>query len=313
MLTILVTGGAGFIGSHVCQSLLSAGHDVVCFDNLSTGSMKNIQALAQHKHFSFVKGDCNFIKDLQRIFNKNTFDYIFHYAAVVGVKRTLENPLLVLQDYEGTKNILEISRQKEVKQVIYSSSSEVYGDPPEIPEREDGILNPLQPYAITKLMSENLLEAYYKEYGMSTTSLRFFNVYGPRQNSTPYGFVIGIFIKQALTNQNLTVFSDGLQTRDFVYIQDNISASLKALENSKVKGKVINIATGKETKIIDLAKKIIKLTHTTSAIKFVPQKYYDIRRRHGSIERMKELLNFTPQFSLEQGLQETINWYRKNL
>jgi len=313
MSTILVTGGAGFIGSHLCESLLSLGHKVVCFDNLSTGSTYNISTLKQQKHFCFIKGDCNSLTDLRGVFKKDRFDYVFHYAAVVGVKRTLEHPLSVLQDYEGTKNVLMLCRKNDVKQIIYASSSEVYGNSPQIPEREDGILNPLQPYAVTKLMSEKLLDGYFKEHDMSTTALRFFNVYGPKQNSTPYGFVIGIFIKQALAKQPLTVFGDGLQTRDFVYIQDNISATLKTIENNKIKGKVINIAGSNETKIIDLAKKIIKLTSTTSTVKLVSQKYYDIHRRCGSIEKMKELLNFVPQFSLEQGLQETIKWYKESL
>ena len=182
---VLVTGGAGFIGSHLCETLLESGNEVVCVDNLSMGSPENVKK-NENGNFKFVKGDVTVLNDLKPVFAENDFDFVFHEAAVVGVKRTLENPLSVLEDIEGFKNVLELSKESGVKKLIFSSSSEVYGNPVEIPEREDGHVNASFPYATVKLIGEQYCRAYYDTYGLKTTSLRFFNVYGPRQESTPY-------------------------------------------------------------------------------------------------------------------------------
>ena len=193
---VLVTGGAGFIGSHLCETLLETGNEVVCVDNLSMGSSENIKNLSLKKkalpkkystsdikgieseNFKFVKGDVTVLDDLKQVFNENDFDFVFHEAAVVGVKRTLENPLSVLKDIEGFKNVLELSKESGVKKLIFSSSSEVYGNPVEIPERENGHVNAKFPYATVKLIGEQYCRAYYETYGLKTTSLRFFNVPG---------------------------------------------------------------------------------------------------------------------------------------
>lgn len=308
-MNVLVTGGAGFIGSNLCYKLLELGNEVVCFDNLSTGKLKNVEYLKTNPNFRFVKGDAN-TEDLNAVFKKYTPDYVFHYAAVVGVKRTIENPLSVLNGIGGIKKILELSRKHNIKKIIFSSSSEVYGNPIDVPEKEDGIVNPKMPYAVTKLMGEKLFEAYHKEYGLRTTSLRFFNAYGPKQDYTPYGFVVGIFIKQALQNKPLTIFGDGKQTRDFFYIEDNVDCSIKALESKKTDGEVINVGSGKETTILDLANQVKEVSGRELKIEHLPERPDDIPRRCADITKMKTLLNFTPKFSLTEGLKMTFDWYK---
>src|SRR3989338_3080118 len=190
--TVLITGGAGFIGSHLSGALLGLNCRVICFDNLSTGSKENIKEYLKNKRFVFVKGNANNRNEIQRVFKEGPIDFVFHYAACVGVRRTLENPLEVLRDIDGIKHILELSHRHKVKKVIFASSSEVYGEPVEIPEKEDGHLNAKMPYATVKLIGEHYMKSYYEKYRLSTCSLRFFNVYGPRQESSAYGFVAGI-------------------------------------------------------------------------------------------------------------------------
>ena len=304
-LNILVTGGAGFIGSHLCETLIKKGNKILCLDNLNSGSMDNLPPVGDK--FRFIKVDLNKV-DLNKLLKGEEIDYIFHYSALVGVKRTLENPLAVLRDVDGIKNVLEYARLNNVKKVIYASSSEIYGEPINIPEYEDGIMNAKLPYAVTKLMGEKLFDAYYKEFGLNTCSLRFFNVYGSRQNYSPYGFVVGIFIKQALNNQPLTLFGDGSQTRDFTFIEDVIATSILAMRSNCVGS--INIATGKQIKIIDLAKKIIKLCNKNVKLKFLPERQYEIKNRCADITKMRKVLEFKPQFSLEKGLMKTIEWYK---
>ena len=288
---ILVTGGAGFIGSHLVGKLLEYNNEVTCLDNLSTGSVENIEIFNSRPNFKFIKGDILNKEFLNSI--TEGIDYVFHYAAIVGVKRTLENPLLTLRvNIEGTKNILDSSVSNGVRKVINASSSEVYGEPVEIPERENGHVNAKLPYAVSKLTAEKYCEAYYNMHGLATTSLRFFNVYGPRQISSPYGFVVGIFITQALSKQPLTIFGDGNQTRDFVFIEDNINATIIAAERKNTDGKVLNIGSGKPTTILDLAEEIIDITGANVEPIFLPGREYDIAHRFPDISLMTELLGY---------------------
>jgi UDP-glucose 4-epimerase len=309
----LVTGGAGFVGSNLCERLLEKNHRVICLDNLSTGSKKSVESCFGNRNFSFVEADVRNELALEEVFRRVKINYIFHYAAVVGVRRTLEHPLKVLADIEGTRAVLNLARKYDVEKVIYASSSEVYGHPVEIPEREDGHVNAKLPYAVTKLMSEKYMEAYHQVYGMRTTSLRFFNIYGPRQDASAYGFVVGIFIRQALGKKKLTVYGDGTQTRDFTYIEDNIAATLAALASKKADGEIINIGTGKPTTIYDLASTIIDLTGKgkTLQIKYLPQRKNEIRHRFPDITKMKKILGYIPTYSLNEGLRKTIEWYRE--
>jgi len=311
--TVLVTGGAGFIGSALCRKLIGFGVKVICFDNLSTGNIDNIKD-CRKRNFIFIKGDVNNFKDLKSVFDNHKIDYVFHYAALVGVKRTLIKPLEVLKDLEGIKNILELSRLTKVKKAVYASSSEVYGDPVEFPQREDSTpLNTRLPYALVKTAGEVYFKSYYEVFGLPTTSLRFFNVYGPRQDATPYGFVVAIFIKQALSNKNLTVFGDGSQTRDFTFIEDNLNASLQALRCRESDGQSINIGTGKETTILSLAKKIIKISGKPLKPVFLSaRKVGDMRGRRPDISKMKNILKYKPKYSLDKGLRLTYLWYKRN-
>lgn len=309
----LVTGGAGFIGSHLSEKLISLGSKVVCLDNLSTGRMENLSEIKNNPNFKFIKVDVNKFEQIQPVFEQNQFDGVFHYAAIVGVKRTLENPLLVLEDIEGIKNVLKLALEYGRPKIVFSSSSEVYGEPKEIPEREDGVINPQMPYAVVKLMGEKLLESYYQKYNLKTCSLRFFNVYGPRQESGGYGFVVGMFIRKVLKGEPPEVFGDGSQTRDFTYIDDNIEASLRAMEIDTANGQVINIGTGRPLTIFDLSQKIIDLVAPGKGFepKLVESKRDDVKHRFPEVGRMIKLLNFHPKVSLEDGLKKTIGWHKK--
>src|SRR3989338_3748514 len=207
---ILVTGGAGFIGSHLCEHVLKYGHEVICVDNLSTGQLKNIEHIKDK--ITFVQGDANSFDDLEPIFKNNKLGAVF-------------------DDIKGTRNILRLALQYGKPKIVFASSSEVYGEPVEIPEVEDGHTNAKLPYAVTKLYCEKLLEAYWQKYSLPTCSLRFFNVYGPRQESSDYGFVGGIFIKRVLQGLPPVIFGDGTQNRDFVFVDDNVETSIKVMES----------------------------------------------------------------------------------
>lgn len=312
---VLVTGGAGFIGSHLSGRLIRENAKVIVFDNLSTGNLDNIKEFRSSSHFKFIKGDVNKYKDIKKVFLRYKIDYIFHLAAVVGVERIQKEPLSALNDIDGFKNILRLSLENKIKKIIFSSSSEAYGNPVELPEKEDGAHNPgaRDTYALTKLIGENMFMGYYEKYKLPAVALRFFNVYGPRQESSHYGFVTGIFIKQVLKNKRPTVFGDGMMTRDFVYIDDNIEAQIRALLIDKANGKVINVGMGRQTTIIDLAERIIRLCHKNISPVFVNRRKADIRYRCPDITKLKKILNYSPKVGLDDGLKKTISWYKENI
>lgn len=302
-MNILVTGGAGFIGSRLCEKLLEYPHiQIVAVDNLSTGHPQKLPLA--HPNLHFIKADVNDRTEIAEIMMSWRFEYVFHYAAVVGVKRTLEHPLLVLKDIEGIKNILELSKNTGVKRVFYSSSSEIYGEPVEYPQNEETTpLNSRLPYAIVKNVGEAFLRSYHKEYHLNYTIFRFFNTYGPKQSQH---FVISRFIKQALTNNDITIYGDGLQTRTFCYIDDNVDATIEAFLNNKFVNDIVNIGNDKETHIIELAKLIVQLTGSRSKIVHLPPlKEGDMRGRRPDIQKMKQLIN-RPFVSLEEGIKKIL-------
>lgn len=316
--TVLVTGGAGFIGSHLARRLLELGANVFVFDNLSTGRKENLAECLDFQNFEFFQGDVNYREQIAHVFNHEKIDYIFHGAAVVGVKRVEEDPLSVLRDIDGIRNILELGQEHGVKKVVFCSSSEAYGEPQVLPEREDGPINPnpRDPYALVKLQGENLVRIYAERLGLPGCSLRYFNVYGPNQIASAYGFVVGIFINQVLQGINPTIFGDGTQTRDLVYIDDNIEANIRALILDTVgRGEVINVGSGRQTTILDLAERIIKLAgpEDMGGPLFYPERKIEIRYRAPDITKMRELLKFTPQISLDEGLRKTLGWYRSHV
>jgi len=297
---ILITGGAGFIGSCLAERLSSDEDNyIVMVDNMLTGSHNNIPR-SVHKNTKFIKADVNNYRDISSIFHAYSFDYVFHYAALVGVKRTLDNPTRVLNDINGIRNILDLSKNTGVKRVYYSSSSEVYGEPVEFPQNEYTTpLNSRLPYAIVKNVGEASLRAYYQEYGLSFTVFRFFNTYGPKQS---VDFVISKFIAAAVNNQNITIYGDGSQTRTFCYIEDNLDATVNAFYNNLVVNDVANIGSDKEISILELARLVIRLTKSKSKIVFLdPLKEGDMTRRRPDIEKMNMLLNHEPTH-LEDGL-----------
>lgn len=303
MKTILVTGAAGNIGSSLCGSLLKKGkYFVIGVDNLSTGSRSKLSA--GNENFKFFKADVNNYDEISSIFYSNRFDYVFHFAAVVGVKRTLDNPLSVLRDIDGIKYVLQLSKNCGVKRVFFSSSSEVYGEPVSIPQHEETTpLNSRLPYAIVKNLGESYFKSYFQEHELPYTIFRFFNTYGPNQSKD---FVIAKFIDAALKGNDITIYGDGSQTRTFCYIDDNIDTMINCLEQDLFVNDVINIGTDMEISILELANLIIKLTKSSSKIKWLPPlKEGDMTRRHPDISKMKRVLK-RPLTSVEDGINKLI-------
>lgn len=301
MPNFLVTGGAGFIGSNLAQKLASdPDNEVTVVDSLLTGSKDHIR---ESSNLRFIKADVNNFHDIAGIFF-NGFDYVYHYAAVVGVQRTLNNPIQVLRDIDGFKNILELSKNTRVKRVFFASSSEVYGEPVVMPQHEDTTpLNSRLPYAVVKNVGESFLRSYKQEYGLDFTIYRFFNTYGPRQSTD---FVMSKFLDAALKGKDITVYGDGKQSRTFCYIDDNVTATINALYDDSTIGQVINIGNDKEMTIIGLAEKIIEISGSKSKVVHLPPlKEGDMSRRQPDITKMKKLLKreLTP---LDQGIKKLI-------
>lgn len=298
--TILVTGGAGFIGSSLAERLArDPDNYVVIVDNLLTGSLSKVPK-SVHQNVKFIKADANDLMDLSSIFHAYRFDYVFHYAAVVGVKRTLANPVMVLNDMTGINNVLNLSKNTGVKRVFYTSSSEVYGEPVEFPQNEYTTpLNSRLPYAIVKNVGEAYLRSFKREYDLDFTIFRLFNTYGPKQSSD---FVISKFLLAALKDKDITIYGDGSQTRTFCFIEDHLDATMNAFYNNLLVNDVANIGSDNEMSMLELAKFIIKHTNSRSAIVHLPALAEgDMTRRRPDVTKMKELLNrdFT---SLEAGL-----------
>jgi UDP-glucose 4-epimerase len=305
MAKILITGGAGFIGSSLADRLIqNPDNYVVLVDNLLTGDLKKLPN-ATYKNWRFIKCDVNHYHDIAPVMTSFSFDYVFHYAAVVGVKRTLENPVMVLKDIEGFKNVLDLCKNTGVKRIFFSSSSEVYGEPVELPQNEHTTpLNSRLPYAVVKNVGESFCRSYQTEYGLDFTILRFFNTYGEKQSTD---FVMSKFLKAALHHQDITIYGDGLQTRTFCYIEDNIEATMQALENQLFINDVVNIGNDQLITILDLAQTIIRLTNSKSQIVHLPPlSEGDMTRRQPDIGKMKQLLH-RELIPLEEGIKKILN------
>lgn len=304
MARILVTGGAGFIPSELAARLAAdPAHQVVAVDNLLTGDVRKLP-LVERPNLHFIKCDANRFEDISSVFYAYRFEYVFHYAAVVGVKRTTDNPVMVLRDLDGIRNVLDLSKNTGVKRVLFSSSSEVYGEPVEIPQNERTTpLNSKLPYAIVKNVGEAFLRSYHKEFGLDYTVFRFFNTYGPKQSRD---FVVSKFIRAALKGEDITIYGDGGQTRTFCYIDDNIEACVNAFTKGLVVNDVVNIGSDVEITIMDLARLIIALTGSSSHIVHLPPlEEGDMTRRMPDISRMRELLGREP-LSLREGIQRIL-------
>ena len=302
---ILITGGAGFVGSCLADWLLKNDNNfVVVVDNLLTGNVKNLPSNG-HRNFKFIKCNVNNFKDISSVMMSYNFDYVFHYAAVVGVNRTLENPVMVLGDIQGIRNVLDVSKNSNVKRVFFSSSSEFYGEPFEHPQNEYTTpLNSRLPYAVVKNVGEAFLRSYKKEYNLDYTIFRFFNTYGTKQSTD---FVMSRFIALAIKNEDITIYGDGNQTRTFCFIDDNIEATVRAFNDHLFVNDTVNIGNNNEVPIIELAKMIIGISGSKSNIVHKPAlQEGDMNRRMPDISKMKKLLGHE-LLPLEKGIQKVID------
>ncbi len=302
MAKILITGGAGFVGSSLADRFLQSDrYQVVLVDNLLTGDIRKVP---NHPRASFIKCDVNRYEEISAIMTSHQFDFVFHYAAVVGVKRTLENPLMVLHDLEGIKNVLTLSKNTGVQRVFFSSSSEVYGEPVELPQNEETTpLNSRLPYAIVKNVGESFCRSFHQEYGLDFTIFRFFNTYGPKQSTD---FVVSKFLRAALEGKPITIYGKGNQTRTFCYIDDNTDCTVKMLEKGLMINEVINIGNEHNVTILEVAELIIRLTQSKSEIKFLPPlKEGDMTRRQPDSSKMKTMLH-KELINLETGLKKIL-------
>jgi UDP-N-acetylglucosamine/UDP-N-acetylgalactosamine 4-epimerase len=310
----LVTGGAGFIGSNLCEVLLNMGYKVRCLDDLSTGKQSNVDLFINNENYTFFKGD---IRDLNScmIVCKDV-DYILHQAAWGSVPRSIEMPLLYEEiNIKGTLNMLEAAKQNGVKKFVYASSSSVYGDEPNLPKIEGREGNLLSPYAVTKRVDEEYAKLYTKVYGLDTYGLRYFNVFGKRQDTSgAYAAVIPKFIKQLLNDEQPTINGDGKHSRDFTYIENVIEANLKACKAShEIAGQVFNIAYGEREYLIDIYNDLCKILKKDIKPIFGEERKGDIKHSNADISKAKELLDYKPTWSFEKGIEAAITWYKDNL
>ena len=302
---ILITGGAGFIPGSLAESLVKDKNTlVVLIDNLLTGRMENVP---KAPNCVFIKGNVNCYEDLAPVMTRYGFDYVFHYAAVVGVARTLENPIAVLDDIKGMQHIFNLSKNTNVKRIFYSSSSEVYGEPVHLPQHEyETPLNSKLPYAVVKNMGECFCRSFEQEHHLPYTILRFFNTYGPKQAPD---FVVSKFMKAALKNKDITIYGDGTQTRTFCYIDDNIEFTNKILNEDLFINDVVNVGNDQLTTINELAQVLINTTGSKSKIiNLPPLKEGDMTRRQPDNSRMLSVMN-RELVPLEEGIRRVIEYH----
>ncbi len=310
----LVTGGAGFIGANLCEAFLDMGYTVICLDDLSTGKYENIEPFTKNPAFTFIKGD---IRELDTCMEAaKGVDYVLNQAAWGSVPRSIEMPLLYEEiNIRGTLNMMEAARQNGVKKFVYASSSSVYGDHPVLPKKEGQEGKLLSPYALTKRVDEEYGMLYKKLYGLDTYGLRYFNVFGRRQNSEGmYAAVIPKFIKLLLNGEVPTINGDGRQSRDFTYIDNVIEANLKAcLAPSEAGGEAFNIGAGGREYLIDVYHSLCKALDKEVEPNFGPNRAGDIRDSNADISKARELLGYAPEYDFEKGINLAIDWYKENL
>lgn len=310
----LVTGGAGFIGSNICETLLSMGCFVRCLDNLSTGKMCNIEPFMENDDFEFIKGD---IRELSVCVDACTgIDYVLHQAAWGSVPKSVEQPLEYNENnITGTLNMMEAARRAKVKTFVYASSAAVYGDDDKPTKTEDSIGQQLSPYAFTKLACEKYGVLYSSLYGLNTVGLRYFNVFGKNQDPMgAYASVIPKFIKEILKGERVTLYGDGGQTRDFVHIDNVVQANLRAaLFGEKARGEVFNVAYGDTVTLLEFYDELSRLLNCDERPIFGKERVGDIRHSSADISKIKNLLGYKPTVSFSKGLGDTIEWYKNNL
>jgi|WetSurSiteA1Bulk_404760.scaffolds.fasta_scaffold00710_5 UDP-glucose 4-epimerase len=320
--TALVTGGAGFIGSHLCERLIAQNFRVICLDNLSTGRKENLDKLKNNPNFTFIKGDVRNQKDILDPIKKA--DIIYHLAAVVGVENVIKNPIEDMEvNYEGSKNIIETAFKNGEKKIVFTSSSEVYGKNTDVPLSEDttdevfgSTSIPRWIYGHSKALVEHLLFCYSQK-GLPMAIVRYFNCYGPKGINNKYANVIPLFIQKALTGQDIPVFNNGSQSRCFCFVDDTVEGTIRTGES--VLNEIINIGSNNEISINNLAKEIILLTNSKSKIIYIdPEKHYgekfeEALKRTPDIKKAKNILDWQPTVSLKEGLTKTIGWTKEQI
>ena len=312
--TFLVTGGAGFIGSNLCEAILKLGYKVRCLDDLSTGKQKNIDLFAQNPNYEFIEGD---IKDFDTCMKAcEGIDYVLNQAAWGSVPRSIEMPqFYCMNNIMGTLNMLEAARQNNVKKFVYASSSSVYGDEPVLPKREGTEGNLLSPYAVSKRTDEEWAKQYTMHYGLDTYGLRYFNVFGRRQDPDgAYAAVIPKFLKQLIHGERPTINGDGQQSRDFTYIENVIEANLKAcLAPHEAAGEAFNIAYGGREYLNDIYKGLVEALGVDIEPIYGPDRAGDIKHSNADISKAKKLLGYDPDWSFDRGIKAAIEWYKEDL
>lgn len=311
--SFLVTGGAGFIGSHIVEYLLKYGAGKVrVLDNFSTGSMNNIREFLNNPAFELIEGD---IRDVHTCHQAlQGIDYVSHQAALGSVPRSIDDPITSNEvNVSGFLNMLVASRDASAKKMVYAASSSTYGDSPDLPKVENKIGNPLSPYAITKFVNELYAGVFSKHYGFHTIGLRYFNVFGPRQNPQgPYAAVIPLFITSALKNEATFINGDGETSRDFTFVENAVQANIKAMLSDAIKEhQVINIAFGERTTLNDLWQNITAMLGVNLQAKYRDFRAGDVKHSLASIEKAKDIIGYIPRISVKEGLQTSVDWYKR--
>lgn len=314
MRKVLLTGGAGFIGSNLTSRLLSNDYKVICLDNLSTGSVENLNEFMDNSNFEFVKGDIldyNLLVDLAK-----SVDVVSHQAALGSVPRSIVDPILSNRvNVEGTLNVFKACVDSKVDRVVYAASSSTYGDSKQLPKIEDNIGKPLSPYAVTKYVNELYAEVFQKVYGLNTIGLRYFNVFGPKQNPNgPYAAVIPLFIKAILDGESPQINGDGLTSRDFTFVENAVEANIRAIEAPNEScNNVYNIAFGESTSLNELFEHLKVESNSSLDPIYAEERKGDVKHSLADIKKAKTFLNYEPKFSIRQGLKITFEWYKNQL
>lgn len=308
---MLITGGAGFIGSHLCDKYTKEGHTVLCLDNFLSGDLRNIRHLLNNRNFKLIKGDVRDLSLLEKIIHD--VDIVFHLAAQIHVERSYIEPKLTYDvNVMGTQNVLEVSRIYDAKRVIYASTSEVYGSAQYCPIDEAHPLNAPHPYGASKIAADRMCYAYIKTYGLNVSIVRNFNVFGPRQRDIGYGGVISIFARRIMNNTPPIIYGDGKQTRDYTFIEDIVRGYDLVLNHSEPILEPVNFGTGIEVTIIDLANKVIELFGKKNELQpmHVEPRIGEVKQLIANASMAKDMLGWEPKYSLDEGLEAFVNWYR---
>lgn len=308
---ILITGGAGFIGSHLSEKYTLEGHTVLCLDNFMNSDLGNIRSLLNYRNFKLINGDVRDFDLLEKIVGD--VDVVIHLAAQIHVDRSILEPKLTYDvNIFGTLNVLELARRYDINKVIHASTSEVYGSAQYVPMDENHPLDAPHPYGASKVAADRMCNAYIQTYGVNVCVMRPFNAFGPRQKDTGYGGVISIFVKRSLSGTPPIIYGDGMQTRDYTYVEDLARAYDLIVKHKKPMREPVNFGTGREISITDLANKIIELCGKKGKLRpvHVAQRPGEVRRLVADYSKAKKLLGWEPEYTFEKGLTEFIKWYR---